>query len=396
MNTKYHLLKLIIIYISIQLILSLPVVKAQGSSSIIRAGLRSSSYGINPFPESGWWVNVTNDMASRFIGASPSIIWILGYTTNDGCYLGFPNPNPGTTYSKIFFSSKDKHESYLDVFDSSGVKVWLQIEPGFADIETVIDLVFTKYGHHSCIIGFGVDVEWYKTSEANDYEGEAVTDAESVAWSAKLKSYNQNYLLFTKHWLQSKMPPTFREDMVFVDDSQIFPNLNSMVQEFSEWASAFTPAKVAFQFGYDADKTWWSKLTDPPKQIGDAILSKCSNVSDLYWVDFNAYDIWPENFDPTSIMDEEIISSNFILHPNYPNPFNPTTTVSFTLENTGFVELSVFNSIGQEIKNIINDEILPKGLHKLQLDLSDHSSGIYFLILKQKDQLHVQKMTLLK
>jgi hypothetical protein len=368
-------------------------VKAQ---QLVRAGLRSSTYGINPFPDTTWWFNAVSDMASRFAGASPSAIWILGYTTNDGCYLGFPNPNPKIVYDKIYFSDTDENKTYLDAFDNNGVKVWLQIEPGFADIETVIDLVFTHYGHHKCIIGLGVDAEWYKTSDANDNEGEAVTDAEAEAWSAKLKSYNKDYLLFTKHWLQSKMPPTFRTDMVFVDDSQIFSDMNSMVKEFTEWADAFAPAKVAFQFGYDDDKKWWSKLANPPKQIGDAILCKCSNVSDLYWVDFNAYAIWPEDFNPSSVSSEKILPSDFILHPNYPNPFNPTTTVSFTLDKMGPVKLDVFNSLGQKIKNIIDNSVLSSGSYEQRLDLSGQSSGIYFLVLTQGNQLQVQKMNLLK
>ena len=43
---------------------------------------------------------------------------------------------------------------YLNDFDNRGVKVWLQVEPGLADIETLIDLVLTQYGHHSSIVGF--------------------------------------------------------------------------------------------------------------------------------------------------------------------------------------------------------------------------------------------------
>jgi hypothetical protein len=359
------------------------------------AGLRSSTYGINPFPDTTWWYNTVNNMASRFSGASPSVIWILGYTTNDGCYLGFPNPNPAATYKKIFFSKKDMNEQYLDAFDNNGVKVWLQVEPGFADVETVIDLVFSQYGHHSCVIGFGVDVEWYKTSAENDYEGVVVTDAEAEAWSTKLKTYNKDYLLFTKHWLQNKMPPTFRTDIVFVNDGQIFSNMSGMVQEFSEWAAAFAPADVAFQFGYEADKNWWSKLTDPPKQIGDALLSKCKNISDLYWVDFTAYDIWPEDFNPTTV-NENNITDGFTLYQNYPNPFNPVTTITFSLERPGMVTLNVFNLLGQKIENVFDKKNLSKGEHKFMLDLSGKPSGVYFLNLEFEKHIHMGKIVLLK
>ena len=102
----------------------------------------------------------------------------------------------------------------------------------------LIDLVLTQYRHHPSVIGFGVDVEWYQI--ATHDEGKAVTDAEAQAWSERVRSYNPNYLLFVKHWLTSKMPPTYRTGMVFIDDSQELPSLDAMVDEFT--TSAVKPA----------------------------------------------------------------------------------------------------------------------------------------------------------
>ena len=349
------------------------------SNSPARAGLRSSIYGFNSFPDTTWWYNASNDMASRFSGADPSVIWILGYTTDDGCYLNFPNPYPDSSYNKIFFGSKDGNEKYLDYFDRKGIKVWLQVEPGFADIITLIDLALSQYQHHPCIIGFGIDVEWYKTSTSNDFEGEAVTDAEAEAWSKEIKSYNENYLLFTKHWLVEKMPPSFRTDMVFVDDSQIFPDMNNMVSEFTVWAKAFEPARVAFQFGYDSDKKWWSKLSNPPKTIGDELLKRCSNISDLYWVDFTAYDIWPKDFTPTYIFDKNknTLSYGYSLKQNYPNPFNPSTKIEFLIPIKEHVILKIYDLLGDEITTLLNEEML-SGSHRIEFNASSLSSGIYF------------------
>ena len=39
--------------------------------------------------------------------------------------------------------------------------------------------------------------------------------------------------------------------------------------------------------------SWWSTLADPPRDIGNALLSRIPNTRDLLWVDFTAYDIWP-------------------------------------------------------------------------------------------------------
>jgi hypothetical protein len=360
-----------------------------------RAGLRSSVYGFNSFPDTVWWYNATTDMSNRFPGSAPSVIWILGYTDNDGCYVDFPNPNPGTQYPNIYFSDFDRSEAYLDYFDKQGTKVWLQIEPGFADILTVINLALTHYGHHACIIGFGIDVEWYRTSAANNYEGDAVTDSAAQAWSEKVRSFNENYLLFTKHWMESKMPPSYRKGMVFIDDSQQFNGLSGMVTEFTNWAKHFAPSKVGFQFGYEEDKKWWGKLSNPPADIGKALLSKCTNIADLYWVDFSAYDIWPADF-RVDVNEAGIRPDKFTLYPNYPNPFNPSTTIKFSLAGSGIVQLAVYNILGEKVTTLIDKTDLSAGIHSVQLNMQNEASGIYLLILKQGSAIQTQKIVLMK
>lgn len=368
---------------------------AQDSQSLVRAGLRSSIYGFDSFPDSSWWFNATTDMASRFPGTSPTVIWILGYTSNNGCYLNFPKPNPDSSYSHIYFSNQDENESYLNDFDGNGFKVWLQVEPGQADILTLIDLVLTQYGHHPSVIGFGVDVEWYQTSTHN--EGKAVTDEESEAWSARIKTYNENYLLFTKHWLISKMPPTFRNDIVFIDDSQIFPDMDSMMDEFEDWGKAFTPAKVAFQYGYDSDKIWWESLADPPKEIGDEILERCPNTSDLYWVDFTAYDIWPKDFTLTSMANNNIATKpdDFSLHQNYPNPFNSETSISYTIAKESNIIIQIVDVQGRMVKEVFRG-YAERGTYQIKLRLDELSSGVYFCCLMNGENIKMSKMTLIQ
>ncbi len=77
-----------------------------------------------------------------------------------------------------------------------------------------------RYGHHACVVGVGVDVEWYRSVDKP--EGQAVTDAEATAWLQAARSHGQHYRLFLKHWEIGKMPPTVRDGLFFIDDSQIF------------------------------------------------------------------------------------------------------------------------------------------------------------------------------
>ena len=232
-------------------------------------------------------------MASRFPGSTPEVVWVVGEVLFPvDCGLSFPNPTPGTTYPRIVFKSAvDENEPYFDAFDQAGIKVWVQVEPGDADVGTLIDLVMRQYAHHPSVIGFGVDVEWYQYKAFRN--GKAVTDAEAAAWAGKVRSYNSGYLLFTKHWLIEKMPPTYRTGMVFIDDSQSFRSLDAMLNEFAAWGQAFAPAPVGFQYGYARDRRWWSQFSDPPRHIGDAIRTRVPNTRDVVWVDFTAQEIWP-------------------------------------------------------------------------------------------------------
>jgi len=171
------------------------------------------------------------------------------------------------------------------------VRVWLQVEPGHAPVEELIHLVLGEYGTHPCVVGFGIDVEWYQSTERP--EGKPVTDEEAAAWLAAIRSHDPSDRLFLKHWEASKLPPTLRDGLLFIDDSQILPSLDAMVAEFAAWGRSFAPAPVAFQFGYPSDRPWWRQLADPPGDIGRAILAAVPNAAGLYWVDFTVLDVFP-------------------------------------------------------------------------------------------------------
>ena len=260
----------------------------------LRAGLRASNYGISPFPSPNWWVNSINSMASRFPGSVGEQVAVVVEVSGGGgrgnCWAHFPQPATGT-WPNVNWDDVDLFESTFDAFDASGIKVWVQVEPASCDVPRLIDLVMLQYGHHPSVIGFGVDVEWYRKDISRT--GKPVTDAEAQAWVTKTKTYNTNYLVFLKHWLTEKMPPSYRTGLVFIDDSQGHGSLNAMVTEFSNWGQTFASSPVGFQYGYQSDKTWWSNLNDPPRTIGNALLASIPNTRDLVWVDFTAYDIWP-------------------------------------------------------------------------------------------------------
>ncbi|MFC1898283.1 T9SS type A sorting domain-containing protein [Candidatus Cloacimonadota bacterium] len=85
---------------------------------------------------------------------------------------------------------------------------------------------------------------------------------------------------------------------------------------------------------------------------------------------------------------------------NYPNPFNPETTISFNILEQGKVELAIYNIKGQRIKTLLNNR-LDQGRHEVTWNGEDDrnaqvGSGVYFYNLKTKNQTIVKKMILLK
>ncbi len=259
----------------------------------LRAGLRASNYGLSPWPTAAWWVSSIQSMAGRFpgsIGSSILVVVEIDGMTGPGCWAHFPNPDGGI-YPGVRFDPADQFEPLLTAFDASGIKAWLQVESSGCDMAMLIDLVMGHYGSHPSVVGFGVDDEWYLNKS---YQvGKPITDAEAQAWVQQVRSFNPNFKVFLKHWLEAQMPPVYRDGLVFINDSQGFRSLSAMVTDFAAWGQHFAPAPVGFQYGYLRDKKWWSRLANPPGDIGRAILNQTPNTTDLYWVDFSAYDIWP-------------------------------------------------------------------------------------------------------
>ncbi len=94
--------------------------------------------------------------------------------------------------------------------------------------------------------------------------------------------------------------------------------------------------------------------------------------------------------------DPDLLPSSTELYTNYPNPFNPTTTIEFWLPQPGEVRLSIYNVLGQEIEVLFDNESLPTGTHTVQWDGNRFASGVYFYRLESADAVETRKMMLLK
>jgi hypothetical protein len=91
----------------------------------------------------------------------------------------------------------------------------------------------------------------------------------------------------------------------------------------------------------------------------------------------------------------ELTPEKYKLYQNYPNPFNPVTIIKYNIPKTSYVELTVFDITGKELKKIVSDYIKP-GSYSTVFDGARYSSGIYICRLRAGDFNASQKMILLK
>jgi Ice-binding-like/Secretion system C-terminal sorting domain len=98
----------------------------------------------------------------------------------------------------------------------------------------------------------------------------------------------------------------------------------------------------------------------------------------------------------TYVADRSLSPYEFVLSQNYPDPFNPSTVIQFTIPSNGRAVLKVFNILGQEVATLFNDEAVAGVNHQVQFNGSNFASGIYFSRLEFGGKMQVKKMVLLK
>jgi hypothetical protein len=86
---------------------------------------------------------------------------------------------------------------------------------------------------------------------------------------------------------------------------------------------------------------------------------------------------------------------DFVLFQNYPNPFNPSTTINYSIPELSFVTLKIYDVLGNEIANLVNEE-KSVGSYEVNVDATTLPSGIYFYQLKARNYVETKKMLLIK
>ncbi len=103
----------------------------------------------------------------------------------------------------------------------------------------------------------------------------------------------------------------------------------------------------------------------------------------------------PSNLESIIIETGASVPSDFSLEQNFPNPFNPSTSIGFNLPSDAKVRITVFDALGREV-SVILDEFRPAGSYKVSMDASALSSGVYYYKMKAGQFEALRKMVVVK
>ena len=89
------------------------------------------------------------------------------------------------------------------------------------------------------------------------------------------------------------------------------------------------------------------------------------------------------------------LPNHYELYQNYPNPFNPVTRINFSIPNTNYVTIKLYDILGKEVAILVNEE-KPAGNYEINFDAGNLSSGVYFYRMKSGSYISTKKLVLLR
>ena len=146
--------------------------------------------------------------------------------------------------------------------------------------------------------------------------------------------------------------------------------------------------------------SWYFLYTAPDSTVTDTLYSVGNSVNENGAPTLDQWN-FGENFIihvldiPVNVEKGYQPPDGFILNQNYPNPFNPTTKLSFVICHQSFVELKVYDVLGNEVATLVNEE-KPAGEYEVEFNAAGLASGIYLYKLETLNFTLTRKMLLLK
>jgi photosystem II stability/assembly factor-like uncharacterized protein len=156
---------------------------------------------------------------------------------------------------------------------------------------------------------------------------------------------------------------------------------------------AVVPQSEAFVATFDYGVNWLTYLTPDSSKLYDIIFTDS----------LTGYAVGQEGvivkykYQPPDFVNENLLPvvGDFILYQNFPNPFNPSTSISYYLSEPGQVSVKIYNILGTHIATLIED-YKSSGNHSVLWNAENEPSGVYYFQLNMNGKMATRKMVLLK
>ncbi len=405
---------------------SAPAIGSDGTIYFGSSGL-GGFFAVNPDGTKKW----SRDLTVGIIRTSPAIApdgTIIVSTSMGELQALNPadgtekwNVNVGTAYystpaidanGTIFLSVTSSRSTYLKAISSNGVELWkIKIDSDeYAYSSPAIGSDGTIY------IGSG-DYNLYAVNPDGTEKWKYFTDG--YLWSSPVIGIDGTiYIHSTENGFYA-INPDGTEKWKFSQILGVYSNLNTTAAVGDNNVIYIGGTSTSYQSTFYAINTsdgsikWETGLEYSPSSpitIGNdgSIIfgaddylyvynSECTGLADSPWPKYRK-DYGNTGYTTVATSVKQIgtdVPQEFMLSQNYPNPFNPSTTISFAIPNQANVKLSVYNSIGEEVALLLNENI-SAGSHQVSFDASNLSSGLYFYKISSNNFVDVKKMILLK
>ena len=181
----------------------------------------------------------------------------------------------------------------------------------------------------------------------------------------------------------------FTVGLVYTSDFDYIPGTNTVVSTGA--ASGYAGASYSFDGGHNWEQ--WTAQNDI-QMLATAWTSPTVGFAGGFsGADTGMFKYTGELVGMNN--NNELAIADYKLSQNYPNPFNPNTSISFTLNNSSSVQLSVYDVKGAMVANLVNGQIA-EGTHSVDFNASDLTTGVYYYTISVNNVASTKKMMLLK
>lgn len=249
------------------------------------------------------------------------------------------------------------------------------------------------------------DLSVYGVGSANNGEGSDGMEFQLSGYTTK-----GSYIYITTE--ETSFNTWFNFSADFVDEMSVAVNGDDAIELFYDSTAAFSGSEIVVDVFGDPNNTassWryedgWAYRVDFTGPDGNTFVE--ANWETSAGV-YNGATSNNSSFKPMPILtfkpkqavsieeDKSNIPTTLELADNYPNPFNPSTVISYTVRSPQNIELTVYDQLGREIQ-VLASGMKSSGKHVVQFNASQLSSGVYFYQLKSADGLLTKKMLLIK